>query len=393
MFVPVIFMEKMNLMNKIKKEKWSVLIILLSVLVYAGLRVYLHEDRVLEQGTDYAEYEKAVVTEVLSDSTFQDESSDFGYRGEQSLIMEVQTGQYKGTSLMVGNYIGPLYGVPLQKGDTASIIINTYSSGDVRATVYEFNRIPALIGILLLFFLITILIGGKTGARSLVSLIITILILFRILIPFLLKGAPTLPAVFLACLFITVISFTILGGLQRKTVCAMIGTASGTAFAMLFGLAAQHFARIDGLRVADVEPLLQLRQSGMNIGLRGLLVGGIIISALGAVMDVAMSISSSLEEVHNANPNLNAKELFQSGMNIGQDMVGTMTNTLILAFLGSGFTLIIYLFSLGLSTYQLLPSAYTAIEVISGISSSIGMILTIPLTAFINAMLLAKDRT
>ena len=131
----------------------------------------------------------------------------------------------------------------------------------------------------------------------------------------------------------------------------------------------------------------------MNIGLRGLLVGGIIISALGAVMDVAMSISSSLEEVHNANPNLNAKELFQSGMNIGQDMVGTMTNTLILAFLGSGFTLIIYLFSLGLSTYQLLPSAYTAIEVISGISSSIGMILTIPLTAFINAMLLAKDRT
>ncbi|MBR4163505.1 MAG: YibE/F family protein [Solobacterium sp.] len=386
-------MEKMNLTDKIKKEKWSVLIILLSILVYAGLRVYLHEDRILEQGTDYAEYEKAVVTEILSDSTFQDESSDFGYRGEQSLIMEVQTGQYKGTSLMVGNYIGPLYGVPLQKGDTASIIINTYSSGDVRATVYEFNRIPALIGILLLFFLITILIGGKTGARSLVSLIVTILILFRILIPFLLKGAPTLPAVFLACLFITVISFTILGGLQRKTVCAMIGTTSGTAFAMLFGLAAQYFARIDGLRVADVEPLLQLRQSGIPIGLRGLLVGGIIISALGAVMDVAMSISSSLEEVHNANPNLNAKELFQSGMNIGQDMVGTMTNTLILAFLGSGFTLIIYLFSLGLSTYQLLPSAYTAIEVISGISSSIGMILTIPLTAFINALLLAKDRT
>ena len=196
--------------------------------MYIGFRIYLKTDTQTVQKTDYAEYEKAVVTEVLSDNTIQDESSDQGYRGEQYLIMEVQTGQYKGSSLMVGNYIGPLYGVPLHKGDTASIIINTYSSGDVRATVYEFNRIPALIGILILFFLVTILIGGKTGARSLVSLILTILVLFRILIPLLLKGAPTLPSVFLICVYITVFSFVILGGLHRKTICAMIGTTSGT---------------------------------------------------------------------------------------------------------------------------------------------------------------------
>lgn len=381
-------MKWKNILSKLKKEKLSFVILIFALFIFGGMMHYLgnSENNVKPTG-DYAEYEKAKVTEILSDNTSRDDASDGGYRGEQSLIMEVETGQYKGTSLMVNNYVGPLYGVPLHKGEHASIIINTYSSGDIRATVYEFDRIPALFGILGLFFLVTILIGGKTGFRSLISLIITVMVLFQILIPMLLKGFPTLPSVFLSCLFITIVSFTILGGIHRKTICAMIGTASGTAFALLFGLMAQRIARIDGLRIADVEPLLQLRQTGIPIGLRGLLVGGIMISALGAVMDVAMSISSALEEVHIANPSLTAKELFRSGMRIGQDMVGTMTNTLILAFLGSGFTLIIYLFSLGLSFYQLLPSAYAAIEIISGISSSIGMILTIPLTALICSFL------
>ncbi|MBR3357900.1 MAG: YibE/F family protein [Solobacterium sp.] len=378
----------------LKKEKWSFVILIIAAVVFFGIRMSLHtspEDG--EKPAEYAEYEKARVAEVLSDNTVIDPASDNAYRGEQLLLMEVQSGQYKGSTLSVNNYTGPLYGTPLKKGDTASIIINTYSSGDVRATVYEFNRIPALIGILAVFFAVTALIGGKTGIRSLVALILTILILFQILIPLLLKGAPTLPTVFMICAYITVVSFTLLGGVHRKTICASLGTIAGTALAMLFGLASQSAARISGLRMADVEPLLQLRQMGVPIGLQGLLVGGIIISALGAVMDVAMSISSALEELHTANPALSAKELFRSGMNIGRDMVGTMTNTLILAFLGSGFTLIIYLYSLGLSFYQLMPSAYTAIEVISGISSSIGMILAIPLTAFISALLLEKDKS
>ena len=206
----------------------------------------------------------------------------------------------------------------------------------------------------------------------------------------LIKGAPTIPATFLMCAYVSLVCYTILGGIHRKTVSAFLGTVAGTAFATIFGLIAQSMSRMSGLRMSNVEPLLQLRQMGTPIGLRGLLVAGIIISSLGAVMDVSMSISSALEEVHQANPDLTSAQLFKSGMNIGRDMAGTMTNTLILAFLGSGFTLIIYLYSLGLSFYQLFSSAYAAIEVISGISCSIGMILTIPLTAFIASNLIKK---
>ena len=161
---------------------------------------------------------------------------------------------------------------------------------------------------------------------------------------------------------------------------------------LLFGLLAQGLTRIDGLRIDDVEPLLQLRQTGTPIGLRGLLVGGIVISALGAVMDVTMGIASSLSEVHAANPELSRRELFRSGMNIGRDMVGTMTNTLILAFLGSGFTLILYLYSLGLSPRQLLSSAYVSLEVVSGVASSVGVILSIPLTALITAEVFTREK-
>nr|MBQ6242205.1 YibE/F family protein [Lachnospiraceae bacterium] len=386
-------MKSGRLADWLRREKFSLLLLVLAAALFVVIRLtVLAPDRSeTAQAEDYVEYEKARVVEILTDTTAPDDVAEGMYRGEQMLTAEVLSGQYKGKTLLAYNYAGPLYGVPLQKGDGVVLTISTYSSGDVRATVFEYNRIPALLIAVGLFFLVTLLVGGKRGAKSLVGLVFTVLCLFLLLIPLLLKGAPTLPTVFLTCAFIALFSFTVLGGLHRKSVCAILGTLAGTAFAMGFGLLAQALARINGYRTAEVEPLLQLRQTGVPIGLSGLLVGGIIISALGAVMDVAMSISSALEEVHAANPSLTRRDLFRSGMNIGRDMVGTMTNTLILAFLGSGFTLIIYLFSLGLGKYQLLSSAYAAVEVISGIASSVGMILAIPLTAMISSVMIGKS--
>ena len=374
----------------LKREKWSIAVLCAAAVLFVAACLWLRPEGAGEQAAEYVEYEKAVVTSVLTDNTQADPASDGAWRGEQTLLAEVKSGQYAGETMMVYNYVGPVYGAPVGEGDGVSLTISTYADGHHSATVYEYNRIPALVAVIAAFFLVTALVGRRTGVKSLLGLVITVLCLFRILLPLLMRGAPTLPAVFLVCAYIAVVSFTILGGLHRKSVCAILGTVAGTAAALLFGLLAQTLARVDGLRLADVQPLLQLRQTGTPIGLRGLLVGGVVISALGAVMDVAMSISSALEEVHGANPTLGRRELFRSGMNIGRDMVGTMTNTLILAFLGSGFTLILYLYSLGLAKYQLFTSAYAAIEIISGVASSIGMILAIPVTALISAAMIAR---
>lgn len=371
-----------------QENKWTIVVLLAAVIIFIGARIWAappYDESGGNEAGEYAEYDTGTVIEILSDSTEQDESSDGAYRGDQLMLVEMTSGRYKGEILQVYNYVGPLYGAPLKAGDSAVLIVSTYADGSHNATVYEYNRTLALAAVISLFVIATVLVGGKTGAKSLVGLIITLICLFWLLLPMLMKGFPTLLTVFLICTYVTIVSFTILGGVSKKTVCASLSTVCGIAIALVFALAAQCLARIDGLRLADVEPLLQLRQTGTPIGLRYLLVGGIVISALGAVMDVAMSIASALSEIHVVDPKLGPKDLFRSGMNIGRDMVGTMTNTLILAFIGSSFVVVIYLYSIGLQPYQLLSSSYLAIEVISGISSSIGVILSVPITAFISA--------
>lgn len=376
-----------------RKNRLSCAILAACLVLFVALRVLaVDHSQPQTRGEEYAEYETAVITDILSDNCEKDPVSEEADRGEQLLLAQVRTGQYKGETMQAYNYVGPLYGQALKEGQRAVLLISTYADGSHTATVYEYSRAVGLAVIVGLFLLTTVAVGGKVGAKSLVALAVTLACLFLLLIPLLMKGAPTLLTVFLICAYITVITMVILGGVSHKTVCAALGTVAGTALALLFGLLAQSLLRIDGLRLSDVEPLLQLRQTGTPLGLRGLLVAGVVISALGAVMDVAMSISSALTEVHTVAPDRGGKELFRSGMNIGRDMVGTMTNTLILAFLGSGFAFIIYLCSLGLDPRQFISSPYVATEVISGVASSIGVILAVPLTALITSVLLTRDK-
>ena len=377
----------------LRENKWTCIVLAAALAVLLAARLLAAPVPVQsDEPENRAYYESASVDQILSDSTEKDPASDNGYRGEQLLLVTVRSGDYKGQQMQVYNYVGPLYGGPLKVGDRATVLISTYSDGTVNATVYEFDRLLPLCIVLVLFIAAAVAVGGRTGVKSLVALAVTLVCLFGVLLPSLMKGANTLLMTFIVCAYVAVVSLTIVGGVRKKTVCAMLGAVAGTALALLFGLLAQGLTRIDGLRIDDVEPLLQLRQTGTPIGLRGLLVGGIVISALGAVMDVTMGIASSLSEVHAANPELSRRELFRSGMNIGRDMVGTMTNTLILAFLGSGFTLILYLYSLGLSPRQLLSSAYVSLEVVSGVASSVGVILSIPLTALITAEVFTREK-
>ena len=377
------------------RRSWpAAVILLLAMAVFAGLYGYAHSGTAEEQqrGEAYVEYETGRVLEILSDSCEPDAEADGAYRGDQSLLVAVTSGQYRGQTLLTSNAVGPLYGEPAASGDHVSLLISTYADGSHNATVYEHDRSIAIGLILAAFLLVTVLVGGKTGAKSILGLAMTVAVLVLLLIPLLLKGWPTVWTVFLLCSYIAVVCFVILGGVNRKILCACLGTIAGMALATVFGLGAQALAHVNGLRISDVEPLLQLRQTGTPIGLRGLLVGGIIISSLGAVMDVAMSISSALSELKAVNPEMTLGELWKSGRNIGRDMVGTMTNTLILAFLGSGFTLMIYLYSLDLPWRELMSSSYLALEVVSGVSSAIGVILAVPVTTIIGALLLSRKQ-
>ena len=368
---------------------------ILAAAVLAGVLLYLagHPAQGASQiqPEEYMEYENAVVDQILTDSTEADPVSENHSRGSQSLIVTVKTGQYAGKQMLADNTVGPIYGQPLAVGDSVTVGLSTYADGTVRCYVYEYNRTPGLLLLLGVFLLVTVLVGGKVGAKSLVSLALTVAALIWILLPLLLQGWPTIPTTFLIAVLVTAATFVILGGVRRKTVCACLGTLAGIALAAVFGLAAQSLLRIDGYRQEYAEALLQLRQTGESgIGISGLLTAGVIVSALGAVMDVAMSISSAIQELSRVNEGLTSRELLRSGMNIGQDMVGTMTNTLILAIIGSGLTLTVYISSLGLQPWQLLSSPYMSLEAVSALASSVGVMLAVPLTALICALAYGK---
>lgn len=320
--------------------------------------------------------------------------------GKQILRVLITSGEHKGEILSdVTNNLSYLYGTLLEVGDNVTVSFS-YTDGKLDdIQLQDYDRTAPLIIVLIAFIAITILVGGKVGAKSLLGLALTILCIFTVLIPLLLGGAPTLLTIFATCALVTVVEFMILDGFNRKTICAILGTLSGVLFAMLFAQIACSFTRIDGYKMYTAEPsveaLLQIRQ-GQNpsaaLMIGDLLVGGILIAALGAVNDVAMSISSAMNELISVNPNLSRKELFKSGMNIGRDMVGTMTNTLILALVGSSLVLMIYLSSLEPSFAQLMSSTFFSVEMVQALSSSIGVILAVPLSVLIGMLLFGHSK-
>ena len=141
---------------------------------------------------------------------------------------------------------------------------------------------------------------------------------------------------------------------------------------------------INGFNMSEAEELI-LRAGDGGLTISGLLVCGILISSLGAVMDVAMSIASASHELHTLNPELSAGQLFRSGMNIGRDAMGTMANTLILAFAGSSMNMLLLFQIYDYPTLQIINSDMMAIEIIQGVAGSTGIILTVPLVAFLSA--------
>lgn len=382
------------------KEEWpTVIALVVSALVFIIAMFSIHSEDFLGSvadlfsvyGDEVVEFDTATVNEILSEDINPDQVISDASVGSQNLSVTITSGRYKGQQLEAFNSFGAMSGVPVKVNESVTLTVKTRTDGSVSATVYELNRLMTMMAFFLFFVVVVFVVGRITGLKSLVGLVFTAICLFFILIPLLVKGYPAIPTTFVICAYIAFVCFVILGGVHRKSMCAFLGTVSGVFLAMACGAVVQWFARVDGLRLEEAEPLYQMGlYEGFTIDIRGLLVASIVICSLGAVMDVAMSMASSLEEIHAANPALTQKELFRSGMNVGRDAAGTMTNTLILAFIGSEFALMVFFYARSLTFYHLFSTAFVVLETISGLSSSIGTILAIPLTAFISSTLITR---
>lgn len=339
------------------------------------------------EATTVQSYETAKVLEIVSEEFSKDTRSD-EERGEQIVRVRLTSGQFSGMELTTSVMITPLSRAKLRVGDTITICINTEDGSYTSAQATDLNRLGMMLLLAGAFILITILIGGKTGAKSLLGLILTLICLYSILIPLFLRGYPSVLSTILTCAYITVVCFIILGGTSKKILCAILGTIGGLTLAAIFGWLAQSLTRVNGFKLEDSSKVYETMQ--VQIDMHGLLICGLLISALGAVMDVAMSLSSAQQELVAVNPALRRRDLWRSAMNIGRDMVGTMTNTLILAFFGSSLLMMMALQTSGYSVAEIFCTGWFVAELIQSLASSIGVILAVPITALIGALLFGR---
>ena len=177
-------------------------------------------------------------------------------------------------------------------------------------------------------------------------------------------------AAVLVVAFTTVVTMCMVDGITKKSVAAMLGTIIGVVFSGAFALIFGQVTSITGYNVSDIENLVYVGEM-TDIKIGELLFAGILIASLGAVMDVGMSIASTLNELKEQNPQMMLKELFQSGMNVGRDMMGTMTNTLILAFTGGSVNTLVFIFAYNYEYQQVINMYSVGIEIMQGDRKSV----------------------
>lgn len=295
--------------------------------------------------------------------------------------MEFLSGPYAGQTLPTEHFESPgsIYNMSLATGDTV-LAVAEIQDGQLMTGIDEHYNSRKLMYISMFLILMIAAVAGVNGVKAMLALFITLIIIFGVMARMLLLGWAPVPLTIASALLISVVNLGFIAGKTRKGLIALIGTVSGVILAGLFGWLAAIALQLTGF-TGHESTYLQILNSQLD--LRGLLVSGIIIGALGAVMDVAISISSALLEISLANPGYTRQKLFESGMNIGRDIIGSMVNTLILAYTGASLTLIL-LFAMQKEDFPLIKimnMEFICAEVVRSLAGLFGMVLAIPVTA------------
>lgn len=330
----------------------------------------------------------AEVTDVLADNASPDTWTEGRRIGQQLLEVKVLTGEHKGAVLEAANFLSAYANVDAKVGTKVIVRLDVDEQGELYVvSVPAYNRAPVMLGLALIFAALLVIIGRKKGVMALAGLVYTLACIWFIQVPMILRGAePVLVSIIIVALT-TAASLLFLTGLSRKTLCAVLGCVCGVGVAGIFAAVSGSISQLNGFNLPEAEDLV-LRATQDTVRISGLLVSGILVASLGAVMDVAMSISSSCWELRQLNPGLPKAALFRSGMNIGRDAMGTMANTLILAFAGASLNTLLLFRIYGYPAIQLFNSDAIAVELIRGLAGSIGIILTVPLVAALSAALM-----
>lgn len=373
-------------MNNLKKNIIPIIgVIICSIILIIISKFIFNGGFLPDKYNKGMEYYKAEVTDIVEEDLQEDQYLEDVEVGFQTVVVEIKDGPLEGQEYEIGNPVSRLYNIKVNVG--SKVIVGCYERNEENViTLFSYDRSNMIYTLIALFALIVIIIGGIKGVKSLVSLVFTLVCCVYLMLPLLLKGvSPISAGVLMAILSITV-TLLLVSGINKKTLTAILGTVAGVVIAGVIAYVFGNLSNLSGITMDNAESLMYIAEdTGLKI--KGLMFTGILVASLGAVMDVAMSISSAIFEMNSINNKVAFKDLFKSAMNIGKDIIGTMTNTLILAFAGGSLSVLILIYSSSMPYNKLINLDILGIEVIQGLAGSIGIVLAVPITALIGSYL------
>ena len=367
------------------KKKNSVLLMILIGILLTGILIAIptgYEDALI-----YQDMERAV-GKVIDTNNSAIITSGLVQSGEQSCTLEILNGKFKGKQIKGVNFLsGSLEKDKIYKAGEKALVTISYQGDEIGSVVMsDHYRLDKEDILMLIFAVLLIVVAGKNGFLAIFSFLITVLTVWKILVPAYLKGySPVWIGIFIT-LFLTVMIIFFVYGFDKRTLAASSGAMLGILTTCVLGMLFTDMFRIHGAVMPDSESLLY---SGyQNLNLTSIFMSSIFIGASGAMMDLAVDITSAVHEVIEKKPDITWKEAAKSGMNVGRAAMGTMTTTLLLAYSGGYITLLMVFMAQGTPMDHILNYKYVAAEILDTVVGSFGLVTVAPFTALVSGLTL-----
>lgn len=372
----------------ISKSKKNVVFILIFFAIIAAL---LALPTGFEDARQFKDAEKCkVLVEAVDNSSLI--NTGLIRTGQQVCTVRFLSGKFKMQTAEGWNMLGGSLSQDklFRPGDKAQAVVHHYDGEIISVNLIDYYRLNGELLLALAFAVFLVVFARGVGLRSVFSFAITILVLWKILVPLFLKGHNPIFVGLAAVAIMTFVILALVYGFDKKLLSSFCGAMSGIVFAMVLSIICTSSFHIHGAVMANSEALLYSGFQDLN--LTQIFMASVCVGASGSVMDLSVDITSAVSEVVRNCPGISRKEAIKSGLTVARAAMGTMTTTLLLAYSGTCIATLMTFMAQGTPVYNILNNNIVAAEIINTIAGSFGLAMTAPLTAVIAGTVLAKSQ-
>lgn len=372
----------------ISKSKKNVVFILIFFAIIAAL---LALPTGFEDAQQFKDAEKCkVLVEAVDNSSLI--NTGLIRTGQQVCTVRFLSGKFKMQTAEGWNMLGGSLSQDklFRPGDKAQAVVHHYDGEIISVNLIDYYRLDGELLLALAFAVFLVVFARGVGLRSVFSFAITILVLWKILVPLFLKGHNPIFVGLSAVAIMTFVILALVYGFDKKLLSSFCGAMSGIVFAMVLSIICTSSFHIHGAVMANSEALLYSGFQDLN--LTQIFMASVCVGASGSVMDLSVDITSAVSEVVRNCPDISRKEAIKSGLTVARAAMGTMTTTLLLAYSGTCIATLMTFMAQGTPVYNILNNNIVAAEIINTIAGSFGLAMTAPLTAVIAGTVLAKSQ-